>query len=86
MLYLTIISALSIVLIFLSFILGLHYGSKIKNNETIELPKPIENMQARKKNKIEKAKLTQEKIIEEINLANIDSYNGTSIGQKDFPS
>ena len=80
-----IISALSIVLIFLAFITGLHYGSKVKNNETIDIPNPVKQVkQHREAKKIEK-KLDKEQEIEEINLANIDSYDGTSLGQLDFP-
>lgn len=82
-----IISALAVVLIFLAFITGLHYGSKVKNNEVINMPninpvKVVKNKMEDKK--IEKAR-EKEQIIEEINLANIDSYDGTGIGQKDFP-
>lgn len=82
-----IISALAVVLIFLAFITGLHYGSKVKNNEVINMPNinPVKVV----KNKIEDKKIEKarekEQIIEEINLANIDSYDGTGIGQKDFP-
>ncbi|MDV3426949.1 MAG: hypothetical protein LIR50_07150 [Bacillota bacterium] len=82
-----IISALAMVLIFLAFIIGLHYGSKVKHNEVIEMP-TINPIKVVKKN-IEQAKAEKqqekEKIIEEINLSNIDSYDGTGIGQKDFP-
>ena len=87
MLYITIISALSIMLIFFAFIIGLYYGSKIKNNEPINKPKinPIkivkEHVEEIKEN--EKTKLEQQ--IEETNLYNIDNYNGTGIGQKDIP-
>jgi hypothetical protein len=80
-----IISALSIVLIFLSFIIGLHYGSKVRKEEKIEIPNPvrlvrnhIEDTKERKLNDLEQQ-------IEEINLFNIDSYDGTELGQKEFP-
>lgn len=81
-----IISALSMVLVFLAFITGLHYGSKIKKNEVIEIPNPIRSAKEMvRENKLEKKK-DKEQEIEEINLANIDAYNGTELGQKDFPS
>lgn len=50
-----IISSLSIVLVFLSFIIGLHYGSKIKSGEIIEVPNPIRKVKEHKQiKKIEK--------------------------------
>lgn len=81
-----IISALSMVLVFLAFIVGLHYGSKIKKNEVIEIPNPIKSAKEMvRESKLEKKK-DKEQEIEEINLANIDAYNGTELGQKEFPS
>ena len=80
-----IISGLSMVLIFLAFITGLHYGSKVKNNETIEMPSPVRIVKEHaKESKLNKIK-DKEQEIEEINLYNIDSYDGTELGQKDFP-
>jgi len=79
-----IISALSMVLIFLSFIVGLHYGSKVKNNEPIEI-NPIKKIKEHKEEKKLEEKLDKEQQIEEINLANIDSYDGTGLGQLEFP-
>ena len=76
-----IISALSMVLVFLAFIVGLHYGSKVKKNEVIEMPSPVKVI---KEHKINKQK-DMEQQIEEINLYNIDSYDGTELGQKEFP-
>ena len=84
-LYFSILSAISVLLIFFAFIIGLHYGSKIKKEEVIEVPNPVKAV----KRNIENAKLEKEAIkeqeIEDINLLNIDSYNGTGLGQKDFP-
>ena len=80
-----IISSLSIVLIFLSFIIGLHYGSKIKTGEIIEVPNPIKKVKEHKQIKKIEKKLDKEALIEEINLANIDSYDGTELGQQNFP-
>lgn len=81
-----IISALSIVLIFLAFITGLHYGSKIKANEVIEMPNPVKKVKEYKETKKIEDKLDKEQMIEEINLANIDSYDGTDLGQQEFPN
>lgn len=75
------------VFIFTSFVLGLHYGSKIQNNEKINLPEvnPIKMIKENiKESKIEK-KNDREQLVNEINLENIDTYDGTGIGQKDFP-
>lgn len=80
-----IISALSMVLIFLAFITGLHYGSKIKSGEVIEVPNPVKKAKEHKEVKKIEEKLDKEALIEEINLANIDSYNGSDLGQQSFP-
>jgi len=85
MLYLSILSALSIVLIFLAFIIGLHYGSKTKKNEVIDLPNPVKKVKEHIENKKVEEKISKEQEIEEINLANIDSYDGTELGQIEFP-
>lgn len=75
------------VFIFTSFIMGLHYGSKIKNNELIEIPKlnPVkivkENIEERKETKQKET----EQLIEETILWNIDNYDGSGLGQKDIP-
>lgn len=82
-----IISSLSMVLIFLAFITGLHYGSKVKENKVIEMPtlNPIKKLEEHNEIKKMKEKIDKETIIEEINIANIDAYDGTSAGQKEFP-
>lgn len=80
-----IISALSMVLIFLAFITGLHYGSKIKSGEVIEIPNPVKKVKEHKQIKKAEEKLDKEAMIEEINLANIDAYDGTELGQQSFP-
>ena len=82
-----IISALSMVLIFLSFITGLHYGSKVKENKTIEMPtiNPVKIIKKNINEAKEEKKTEKEQLIDEINLANIDRYDGTDIGQKEFP-
>lgn len=80
-----IISALSMVLIFSAFITGLHYGSKVKNNEVIDIPNPVKKIKETREIKKVEQKLDKEAMIEEINLANIDSYDGTDLGQLEFP-
>ena len=73
--------------IFISFFLGLHYGSKIKNNEPIDIPNvnPIKVIKEHKKDKERQQKQEREMLIEEINLANIEAYDGTGLGQQDIP-
>lgn len=86
MLEMVIICLIFGIFIITSFVLGLHYGSKIKNNEKIEVPtiNPIKivknNMEERKYEK----RRDKEELIDEINSFNIDNYNGTGLGQRDF--
>ena len=62
-----IISALSMVLIFLAFITGLHYGSKVKNNEVIDIPNPVKKIKETREIKKVEQKLDKEALIDEIN-------------------
>lgn len=73
--------------VFMSFFLGLHYGSKVKNNERIEIPDVniAKAIKEHKKDKERREKQEKEMLIEEINLANIEAYDGTGLGQKDIP-
>jgi len=82
-----IISALSIVLIFFAFVIGLHYGSKVKHNEIIDIPtvNPAKIVKQKIKEHKEEEKKEKIELIEETNLYNIDNYDGTGIGQKDIP-
>ena len=75
---------ISIVLVFSAFITGLHYGSKIKNDEPISI-NPVKAVKEHKETKKIEKKIDKEQQIEEINLANIDSYDGTELGQQEFP-
>lgn len=81
---LVIISVSAMVSTFFAFLSGLHYGSKIKNNEPINI-NPVRMAKEHKEIKRIEDKLDREQQIEEINLANIDSYDGTELGQLDFP-
>ena len=75
------------VFIFAAFIVGLHYGSKVKNNERIELPNlnPVKAVKNHIKEKEVSAKQEKQDLIDEINLANIESYDGTGLGQIEIP-
>ena len=81
---LVIISVSAMVLIFFAFLAGLHYGTKIKNNEPINI-NPVKMVKEHREIKKIEDKLDKEQQIEEINLANIDSYDGTELGQLEFP-
>ena len=72
------------VFILLSFWLGLYYGSKVKNNEPINTP--IRTIKKHKEEKETKFELDKAQEIMNINLQNIENYDGTGLGQKDFPS
>jgi len=74
------------VFIWSSFLLGLHYGSKVKKDEKIEIPNPTKIVTKHIEEKKYKEQTGKEQEIEEINLYNIDNYDGTGLGQKDFPS
>lgn len=72
------------VFILLSFWLGLYYGSKVKNNEHINTP--IKAIKEHKEEKAIKEEFDKEQEIMNINLQNIENYDGTEFGQQDFPS
>lgn len=75
------------VFIIFSFIVGLHYGSKVRDNEKITIPNinPVKAIKKHRKDKREEERIEHEKLIEEINLENIESYDGTGSGQKEIP-
>lgn len=73
------------IFILVSFIKGIQIGIKLRKDEPIEVQSPItyvkEKIQENKDNKI----IEKEQEITQINLDNIDSYDGSGIGQKDIP-
>ena len=73
------------VFILISFTIGLYYGSKVKRDENITLPNPVKKVKQIKKTKELEAKVERQKLIDEINLANIENSDGTGFGQQDFP-
>ena len=74
------------VFILLSFTIGLSFGCKLRNNEVVKIPNlnPIKGIKNYKEEKKRKEKEDKEQEILEQNLANIDAYDGTDKGQKDF--
>lgn len=65
------------------FFFGAKVGQKASRGEEITLPK-IDLAKAREERE-EKKKEDQERARLETILSNIDSYDGTSVGQKDIP-
>lgn len=72
------------ILIIIAYTIGLINGQKIKKEEKIIMPNPIQVLKEKKieKELISETKDEQEKI--NIMLYNIDSYDGTGIGQKEI--
>ncbi len=73
------------VFILISFTIGLSFGVKLRNNEKIAVENPVKKIKEKKIAKKQEEKIAKEAEIEEINLANIDAYDGTPYGQKEFP-
>lgn len=69
-----------------SFYLGFILGYKKINKEKIEMPtlNPVKIIRENKESREEIERVRKEQEIMNINLANIDAYDGTGVGQKDF--
>ena len=63
------------------FFLGVMLGQKLNRGERIEAPNPIKAIEERKEKK--EAKKVQDRM--DVIMENIETYNGTGIGQKDVP-
>ena len=74
------------VFILISFTIGLSFGCKLRNNETIKIPNlnPIKVIKDHNEERKQKEKEDREQEILEQNLANIEAYDGSEFGQKDF--
>ncbi len=89
MIYTIILCTIFGVFILMSFCLGFYLSNEKSQNKTISLAKinPVATtLKKAKSNKVEEKSLKKEQEIFDINLANIDAYNCTEIGQKDFPN
>lgn len=75
------------VFILVSFIVGLSFGVKLRNNEKIEIPNlnPVKAVKKAVKESKQEREIEKEQEIFEINMANIDAYDGTGTGQLKFP-
>jgi len=67
-----------------SFIKGLEIGQKIQYGERVELKGPIKAIKEMKDTREYEKEIKEKQRIEEINAYNIDNYDGTGNGQKDF--
>jgi uncharacterized membrane protein (DUF106 family) len=68
-------------LMLVSYDIGAKKSSKIDNR----IKSPVELIKEAKKNKEQREMEQLNKEIEEINMHNIEVYDGTSTGQKSFP-
>ena len=71
------------VFMIISFILGAYVGQKVVKGENIEI-NPIKVIDEYKEEKKAKEKIAEEESKFDIMMNNIDSYDGTGIGQKDL--
>lgn len=62
-----------------SFYLGAKITQKVQNNEIIKIPNPLRKIEEIKER-------NEDKKINEINMENINNYDGSAIGQKDIPN
>lgn len=62
------------------FCAGAKIGQTVSKGDDIKVPNPVRMMEAYR----ESTELKEEQHILEINRENIDNYNGTDLGQRDF--
>lgn len=72
------------VFILFSFVIGVRIGQKLNNNEPIRL-NPIKAIDEYKEEKEVKRQIKETETKLNVMLDNIDSYDGTGLGQKDIP-
>lgn len=74
------------IFILFSFIKGIEIGRKMQKDEPIELTlkSPLQFIREQKEKKKQSELEEKEEAENEINLHNIDIYDGTGLGQKDF--
>lgn len=67
------------------FFLGAKVGQKVVNKEEVELPNPVKAIQETMREHEETKEAIKEKEYFETIGHNIDTYNGTSLGQLEIP-
>lgn len=72
------------VFILLSFVIGVRIGQKVNNDEPIRL-NPVRAIDEYKEEKEVKRQIKETETKLNVMLDNIDTYDGTGLGQKDIP-
>lgn len=72
------------VFILISFVIGVRIGQKVSNDEPIRL-NPVRAIDEYKEEKEVKRQIKEFESKLNVMLDNIDSYDGTGLGQKDIP-
>ena len=72
------------VFILLSFVIGVRIGQKVNNDEPIRL-NPVRAIDEYKEEKEVKRQIKEAESKLNVMLDNIDTYDGTGLGQKDIP-
>lgn len=72
------------VFILLSFVIGVRIGQKVNNDEPIKL-NPVRAIDEYKEEKEVKRKIKEAESKLNVMFDNIDTYDGTGLGQKDIP-
>ena len=72
------------VFILLSFVIGVRIGQKVNNDEPIRL-NPIRAIDEYKEEKEVKRQIKEAESKLTVMFDNIDTYDGTGLGQKDIP-
>ena len=74
-----------IVIVGVLMLLSFYLGSRTKTEKKIITTlNPIEKIKEFRKNKEAKEEFEKQEKVNQTNLGNIDTYNGTGLGQKDF--
>lgn len=68
------------VIVMISFYLGARVGQKVSKGEEIKAPNPVRAIEEHKA----AVEAKEARAVFETNMANIDAYDGTAYGQRDF--
>lgn len=67
------------------FFVGAKVGQTVCRGETVEAPHPVKVMRENRERKLAEEEQRKEQTRMEIIMQNIESYDGTGLGQKDVP-
>lgn len=79
-----IICTIFCIFILISFLKGIEIGQKLNSGTPIEVKSPLKAIKKYKEEKAYERKQEEIDSVNAINLYNIDSYDGTELGQRDF--